>query len=158
MVDLAGEPGQLQLYHSAHRGTVTGICRAAAAAYLPCAWSTCCVWHGRIKAVVVEALQAYFAGHHDALCRLPLVAAATTFQQRLRHALGQVQCGQVVSYGVLAARLHTAPRAVGRGCASNPLPLVVPCHRVVSADGQPGGFSLGVRRKRWLLRHEGVVL
>ena len=157
MVDLAGEPGQRQLYHSPigvlllefAGQRLRRICRVRGR---PAACGTV------VSKPVVEALQAYFAGHHDALCRLPLVAAATTFQQRLRHALGQVQCGQVVSYGVLAARLHTAPRAVGRGCASNPLPLVVPCHRVVSADGQPGGFSLGVRRKRWLLRHEGVVL
>ena len=109
---------------------------------------------------VVRALDAYFRGDSGALRGLPLAPALTTFQRGFRRALLRVPYGHVVSYAELAARLGTSPRAVGRACASNPLPLVVPCHRVLASDGSLHGYSLGagIRHKRWLLRHEGLPL
>lgn len=89
--------------------------------------------------------------------RLP--RAATSFQQRLRRALLAIPFGETRTYGDVAAELESSPRAVGRALASNPLPLVVPCHRVV-ARGGPGGFQGGrteeaLRIKAGLLAHEG---
>lgn len=89
---------------------------------------------------------------------LPLAARGTTFQRRVWEAICAVPRGQVSTYGTLAAQLGSAARAVGQACGANPFPLIVPCHRVVSAsgiggfDGATGGFLLDA--KRWLLAHE----
>ena len=96
---------------------------------------------------------------------LPLAEAGTAFQRTVWQQIAAVASGRVTSYGQIAARIHSAPRAVGQACGANPYPLVTPCHRVLSATGGLGGFSgraddaaflLGV--KRWLLAHEGVKL
>lgn len=93
---------------------------------------------------------------------LPFVPGGTPFQLRVWDALLAIPAGKTFSYGTLAAQLDTAPRAVGQACGSNPLPLVIPCHRVVSVNGL-GGFmhaSSGapLNIKAWLLRHElGMV-
>lgn len=93
---------------------------------------------------------------------MPLTPAATPFQHRVRAALQAVPCGRTVTYGDLAARLGTAPRAVGGACRANPVPLAVPCHRVVAAAGLGGftGESTGPwpAFKAWLLAREGVRL
>lgn len=106
-------------------------------------------------------LDAYF---EDAACGfdVPLRLQGTPFQQRVWRALQQIPAGEVRSYGELARRLDTAPRAIGAACRRNPVPLIVPCHRVVSRHGL-GGFD-GQRRgaalelKRWLLEHEGIAV
>ena len=92
---------------------------------------------------------------------LPLAPAATAFQHRLREALLELPPGTVVAYGELARRLGSSARAVGAGCGANPLPLVVPCHRVVAAHGIGGygrerGAGAAIAYKRWLLAREGV--
>lgn len=89
---------------------------------------------------------------------LLFVPGGTPFQLRVWRALLAIPAGKSLSYGTLATQLNTAPRAVGQACGSNPLPLVVPCHRVVSANGL-GGFMHAARGapldiKAWLLRHE----
>ncbi len=90
---------------------------------------------------------------------LPLAPAPTPFQRRFRAALRAVPFGEVVTYGELARELATAPRAVGNACGANPIALVVPCHRVVAANGiggygrDPEGGS-AVEFKRWLLERE----
>jgi len=86
----------------------------------------------------------------------------TDFQQAVWQALEEIPCGAVVTYGELATRLGSSPRAVGNACRRNPVPIIVPCHRVVGASG-PGGYTgqtagLAVQRKQWLLAHEGVDL
>ena len=86
------------------------------------------------------------------------VPQGTPFQLRVWHALMAIPAGQPATYGALAKRLGTAARAVGQACASNPLPILIPCHRVVAANG-PGGFmhaSSGAPLdvKTWLLAHE----
>jgi len=93
---------------------------------------------------------------------LPLAVRGTDFQRRVWRALGEIPCGVVVSYGDLARRLGTSARAVGGACRANPVPLLVPCHRVVAQQGL-GGFSGArggrwLRIKRWLLDHEGVEI
>ena len=91
---------------------------------------------------------------------LLFVPTGTPFQLRIWHALLAIPAGKVLSYGALATQLQTAPRSVGQACGSNPLPLVIPCHRVVSATGL-GGFMHEARGaaldiKAWLLEHEKV--
>lgn len=92
---------------------------------------------------------------------LPLKPFGTAFQQRVWAEIGKIDCGEVKTYGELARAIKSAPRAVGQACGSNPYPLIVPCHRVISATGIGGfahqageGFHRNV--KLWLLQHEGV--
>lgn len=89
---------------------------------------------------------------------LPLAPAATPFQARLRAAMRAIPFGETRSYADLARTLGSAPRAVGQGCGRNPLPIVVPCHRVVAAAGRLGGFSAGdgPATKQRLLLHESA--
>jgi methylated-DNA-[protein]-cysteine S-methyltransferase len=105
-------------------------------------------------------LQAYFAGELTAF-DLPLDLQGTEFQRRCWLALATIPYGQTVSYGEQARRLGLAPdraRAVGAANGQNPLPLVLPCHRVIGADGSLTGFGGGLHLKRFLLEHEGALL
>ena len=106
------------------------------------------------------ALAAYFAGDHAALRGIPLAAAGTPFQQAVWSALRAIPPGTTLSYGALAARIGApkAVRAVGLANGANPIAVVVPCHRVIGADGSLTGFGGGIERKRWLLAHEGVAV
>lgn len=108
-----------------------------------------------------KKLDAYFSGRlHDFAC--PPSSQGTTFQQRVWQAIAQIPYGQVASYGDIARTIGSTPRAVGQACGKNPLPIIIPCHRVVAASGL-GGFSMGSSEhsldiKRWLLNHEGQCL
>ncbi|WP_428992402.1 methylated-DNA--[protein]-cysteine S-methyltransferase, partial [Stenotrophomonas maltophilia] len=90
---------------------------------------------------------------------LPLDIRGTAFQQRVWQALQQIPRGQTASYAEIAARIGAprSSRAVARACASNPLAVAVPCHRVVRRDGDLSGYAWGVARKRELLRREKVA-
>ena len=105
-----------------------------------------------------EQLAAYFAGDLTAF-DIPLAARGTPFQRRVWAALRSVPFGATVSYGEIAHRIGSpaAVRAVGAANGRNPLPIVVPCHRVVGADGSLTGFGGGIARKQWLLAHEARV-
>ncbi len=110
---------------------------------------------------VADALQRYLEDPRQPFA-FPLAPQGTGFQQRVWHALRAIPLGETRSYGALARQLGSSARAVGGACGSNPIAVVVPCHRVVAAHGL-GGFSgqtdgewLAV--KRWLLHHEGVSL
>ena len=92
---------------------------------------------------------------------LPLDMQGTAFQCRVWEALRQIAAGETLTYGELAARLHSGARAVGNACRHNPVSVIVPCHRVVSATGI-GGYSgrtdgREIDRKQWLLGHEGIA-
>jgi len=93
---------------------------------------------------------------------IPLCLIGTPYRRRVWAALQAIPAGQTVSYGELARRLDSAPRAVGQAVGDNPVPILVPCHRVLGATGLGGfmhrgdDFALGI--KRWLLRHEGHPL
>jgi methylated-DNA-[protein]-cysteine S-methyltransferase len=103
-----------------------------------------------------RALMAYFAGEVDALSELPVVMAGTEFQQAVWNELRRIPVGETISYGTLAARIGrpTATRPVGMANGANPIPVVVPCHRVIGADHTLTGFGGGLHRKQWLLEHE----
>jgi methylated-DNA-[protein]-cysteine S-methyltransferase len=108
---------------------------------------------------VVEQLEAYFRDPRSRFTA-PLAPAKTAFQQRVRAALQDIPPGTVLTYAALARQLDSAARAVGGACRNNPLPILIPCHRVVGQQGLGGyagamtGDPLAI--KRWLLRHEGV--
>lgn len=110
-------------------------------------------------AAVVRQLDAYF---RDARYQftVPLAPAGTAFQQRMWTALQAIPVGTTLTYGELARSLDTAARAIGGACRNNPIPILIPCHRVVGRQGT-GGYAGEVTGdppeiKRWLLRHEGV--
>ncbi|VAX13792.1 Methylated-DNA--protein-cysteine methyltransferase [hydrothermal vent metagenome] len=114
-----------------------------------------------LMGIFAAQLQAYFSSSVSPLS-FPVRLRGTDFQRRVWQALQQIPLGKVRTYGQLAQQLHSSARAVGNACRYNPVPLVVPCHRVVSASGI-GGFAgstegAEIRIKRWLLRHEGVAL
>lgn len=106
----------------------------------------------------VRQIRAYLEDP-DFVFGLPLAAAGTHFQRRVWNSIAAIPKGRTRSYGELAQELASAPRAVGGACGANPYPLVVPCHRVIAADGSLGGFArerggLLLEIKRWLLQHE----
>lgn len=105
---------------------------------------------------VVGRLEAYFAGTLEALAPIAVDAGGTPFQRRVWRALRTVPPGRTVSYQELGRAIDapTAARAVGAANGANPIALVVPCHRVIGADGELCGYAHGVERKRWLLAHE----
>ena len=106
-----------------------------------------------------QALADYFRGVPTNFAALTLDPRGTPFQLRVWQELRLIPWGQTISYGELARRVGNpkASRAVGQANAINPIPLIIPCHRVINAEGSLGGYSSGPDRKRWLLRHEGAM-
>ena len=106
------------------------------------------------------ALTAYFEGDLDRLNTIKWRVAGTPFQQKVWTALPRIPAGTTMSYGALAAKLDApkAMRAVGHANGSNPISVVVPCHRLIGANGALVKYGGGLERKRWLLEHEGVSL
>jgi methylated-DNA-[protein]-cysteine S-methyltransferase len=102
------------------------------------------------------ALEAYFEGRLDAIDAIVTAARGTEFQCRVWSLLRDIPAGTTLSYGQLAVRTGkpAAVRAVGAANAANPIPVVVPCHRVIGSDASLTGFGGGLERKRWLLAHE----
>ena len=110
---------------------------------------------------VARQCKAYFADP-DFMFELPLKPCGTHFQQRVWDEIAKIARGKTQTYGELARKIKSAPRAVGQACGSNRYPLVVPCHRIISSSGIGGfahqdgeGFHRNV--KQWLLDHEGVA-
>ena len=91
---------------------------------------------------------------------LPLAQRGTDFQKRVWAAMRDIPYGETATYGGMAMALGSGPRPVGMACARNPIPIIVPCHRVLGSGGKEGGFSggTGLPTKRQLLALEGVVL
>jgi methylated-DNA-[protein]-cysteine S-methyltransferase len=104
-----------------------------------------------------EQLTEYFAGHLRTF-DVPLAPNGTDFQRRVWSALREIPFGTTISYAELARRVSSvaAVRAVGAANGRNPIPIIVPCHRVIGSDGSLTGFGGGLPRKQWLLRHEGA--
>jgi AraC family transcriptional regulator, regulatory protein of adaptative response / methylated-DNA-[protein]-cysteine methyltransferase len=109
-------------------------------------------------APVVAEVLARIDGHQPAR-ELPLDVRGTAFQRRVWEELQQIPLGETRTYGEIAAAIDAprASRAVGSACGANPVPVVVPCHRVVPASGGIGNYGLGPRRKQQLLEHEGAT-
>lgn len=104
-------------------------------------------------------LTAYFDGRLQAF-DLPMTPAGTDFQKQVWRAMGDIPYGATETYGDLARRIDSVARAVGGACGANPLPILIPCHRVTGAGGRLTGYSggQGVETKRDLLRLEGARL
>ena len=102
-----------------------------------------------------QQLTDYFAGRRTSF-DLPMRPAVTAFQQRVWELMTRIPYGETLTYGAMARELGSAPRAVGGACGRNPLPILIPCHRVVGGGGKSGGYSGfgGVETKAWLLGHE----
>ena len=114
------------------------------------------------SALLIEArrqLQAYFAGMLTAF-DLPVAPAGTPHQQKVWRAMQKIAFGDYQTYGALAAAIGSSPRAVGTACGRNPIPIIIPCHRVLASGGKIGGYSggAGPATKRDLLSLEGVDL
>lgn len=106
------------------------------------------------------AIRAYFDGDIDAIEALPATPAGTQFQKRVWNLLRKIPAGRTVTYGAIANQLGapSATRAVGAANGANPIPIIIPCHRVIGANGTLTGYGSGVFRKEWLLSHEGAQL
>ena len=111
-----------------------------------------------LAAEAVRQIRAYLADPAQTF-DLPLAVSGSAFQRRVWQQIAAIPLHRTRTYGEIAGLLESAPRAVGQACGANPFPLVIPCHRVIAADGrlggfarQRGGFLLDV--KRWLLSHE----
>jgi len=114
---------------------------------------------GALLAAVRRQLTEYFDGTRTTF-DLPLDGTGSTFERRVWDLLRTIPYGATTSYGALARRLGDprATRAVGAANGKNPIPIIVPCHRVLGARGELTGFGGGLDRKRWLLEHEGALL
>ncbi len=105
------------------------------------------------------AILRYFEGELTAIDTLPVRTGGTIFQRAVWHALRNIPCGTTISYARLAEQIGrpAAVRAVGLANGSNPVGVVVPCHRVIGANGSLTGYGGGIERKSWLLEHEAGV-
>jgi methylated-DNA-[protein]-cysteine S-methyltransferase len=112
---------------------------------------------GPLAAEAERQLTAYFQKKLAAF-DLPVSAPGTAFQKRVWTRLCAIKPGTTTTYGALAKELSSGPRAVGTANGSNPVAIVVPCHRVIGSNGDLTGYGGGLHRKRWLLQHEGAVL
>ena len=111
-----------------------------------------------VPAVYAEPLTRYFNGEPEDFVEVPLDLRGTEFQLRVWNALREIPWGQVRTYGGVAQEIHSprAMRAVGQANHVNPVPVIVPCHRVVEAGHHLGGYGGGLERKQLLLELEGV--
>lgn len=108
---------------------------------------------------LVRALKGYFSGDLKQLATIKWRTGGTSFQRNVWTALQTIPAGRTSSYGELAAQLSVpnAARAVGLANGANPISVVVPCHRLIGADGSLTGYAGGLKRKQWLLQHEGAA-
>jgi methylated-DNA-[protein]-cysteine S-methyltransferase len=111
---------------------------------------------GRDLHGLTDRIRRYFRGEVEAIDGLLVQTSGTPFQRKVWRALREIPCGRTISYAQLAERIGrpTAVRAVGLANGSNPVGVVVPCHRVIGSDGSLTGYAGGIERKRWLLEHE----
>jgi len=114
------------------------------------------VVEGRATGSVRGGLEAWFGGDLTALDGLTVRTGGTEFQRTVWAALREIPAGETRSYGQLAAAIGSprAVRATGLANGQNPVAVIVPCHRVIGANGDLTGYAGGIERKRWLLRHE----
>ncbi|MEI7182233.1 methylated-DNA--[protein]-cysteine S-methyltransferase [Pectobacterium carotovorum] len=108
---------------------------------------------------LTDSLQRYFDGELAIIDTLPVASVGTEFQQQVWRELRRIPCGEITTYGELATLLGRtgAARAVGMANGSNPVSIVVPCHRVIGTGGALTGYAGGIHRKQWLLAHEGYL-
>lgn len=112
-----------------------------------------------VSSLIKDSLHAYLEGKLDAIDAIPVETGGTAFQRAVWAELRRIPVGTTMSYGDFAARIGRpkAVRAVGHANGSNPICVVVPCHRLIGADGSLTGYGGGLPRKRWLLDHEAAA-
>jgi methylated-DNA-[protein]-cysteine S-methyltransferase len=112
----------------------------------------------RAPVSVRAPIEAYFAGDLNAIDAIEVATGGTPFQQKVWRALRKIMPGKTLTYGTLAHRIGAdrAMRAVGAANGANPVSVIVPCHRLIGANGSLIRYGGGLERKRWLLQHEGV--
>jgi methylated-DNA-[protein]-cysteine S-methyltransferase len=112
-----------------------------------------------LKGPFKNELDAYFNGDLKEFNQKIKFVSGTDFERKAWLALREIPYGETRPYKWLAERIGSpkAVRAVGRALKKNPLPIILPCHRVIASDGSIGGFSCGIEIKKWLLRHEGAL-
>ncbi|MDI1472205.1 MAG: methylated-DNA--[protein]-cysteine S-methyltransferase [Thermodesulfovibrio sp.] len=106
----------------------------------------------------IECLKAYFEDKTITIDYPFKLINASNFCKAVFNLTSQISYGETVSYNWIAKKLNTSPRAVGQALKKNPLPLIIPCHRVIKTNGDIGGYSLGIEVKKWLLEHEKSTL
>ncbi len=146
------EQGYLRAFDWADRqSSMTRLLRLHYGALVPAA--------GDAPSAMKRLVRNYFEGDLGCLRAIEWRTAGTPFQRNVWTALTEIAPGETMSYGRLAAKLGcpSAVRAVGLANGSNPISVVVPCHRVIGADGSLTGYGGGIERKRWLLEHEGAA-
>jgi methylated-DNA-[protein]-cysteine S-methyltransferase len=131
---------------------------AEAERYLARRYGECAKVRAPVPAPVRDALARYFAGDMAAFDGVAVLVRGTAFQERVWAALREIPVGRTASYADVAQRIGqpTAVRAVGLANGQNPVPIIIPCHRVIGRNGSLTGFGGGLERKAWLLRHEGA--
>ncbi len=107
-----------------------------------------------------DSIAQYFDGELNALDGLPCATGGTEFQRKIWAALRKIPAGTTINYGTLAQRIGkpSASRAVGMANGANPISVIVPCHRVIGANGALTGYGGGLPRKQWLLAHESGIM
>jgi methylated-DNA-[protein]-cysteine S-methyltransferase len=115
---------------------------------------------GKAPASIAAAITNYFEGDIHALDNIPTASGGTFFQRSVWTALRTIPVGETRSYRDIAIAIGNPKgvRAIGLANGANPISIVVPCHRVIGTNGTMTGYGGGLRRKEWLLRHEGAVL
>ncbi|MBQ9179965.1 MAG: methylated-DNA--[Firmicutes bacterium] len=101
-------------------------------------------------------LDKYFAGKNPDVSKLPLNPAGTDFQKKVWKQLEKIPYGKTVTYGDIAKKIKSTPRAVGSAVGRNPISIIIPCHRVIGADGSLTGYAGGVPKKKKLLKLECI--
>jgi methylated-DNA-[protein]-cysteine S-methyltransferase len=115
--------------------------------------------NARNPAGLSDRIRAYFDGELAAIDSIPVKTGGTTFQREVWTLLREIPAGATTTYGELAVKIGrpNSSRAVGMANGSNPIPIVLPCHRVIGANGALTGYGGGLDRKRWLLAHERAL-
>lgn len=113
----------------------------------------------QLESAIKEQLSAYFNGQLSSF-DLPIKPKGTNFELSVWNEVIHIPFGSTTSYGAIAKKLGDANlmRAVGRANGSNPIPIIIPCHRVIASNNHLTGYSGGLERKKWLLKHEGTLL
>ena len=109
--------------------------------------------------IILDQLKSYFDGNLKNF-DLPLAPKGTDFEQKVWNEVSTLPFGSTSTYGTIAKKLGDSNlmRAVGRANGSNPIPIMIPCHRVIASNNHLTGYSGGLEGKRWLLQHEGSIL
>lgn len=144
--------------------SITGLWIGAQQQYAPFAAREAAIKENAVLYLCKQWLDEYFLGKKPDIMRLPLAPAGNQFRQTVWQILTEIPYGSVVTYGAVAVqtarrmgKARMSPQAIGGAVGHNPIALIIPCHRVVGADGSMTGYTGGVDIKQMLLEHEGVL-